>query len=189
MQIVDLMRECFVEEVWHEVCCLQARSCHSAMTLEKCVLVFVCVCVHVISCCIHAHLIVCSSLFVCHCAAMWGSEPFFCPGPASGHQRPLGQHRWLMSSVGDSIKFCRESLVLCCSLWLCIRVCVCMCVSHCSVYELLSSALHQILSEKRLCYNCSTFFYLFLVYLLPLLYNVMCMFFQCWERFSGLLFI
>lgn len=54
-----------------------------------------------------------------------------------------------------------------------------VCVSHCSVYELLSSALHQTLSEKRLCATTTGLFFYLLVYLLPSLYNVMCMLFLC----------
>ncbi len=58
-----------------------------------------------------------------------------------------------MSSVGDSVKFCRESSVL--------PVCVSLCVyvSHFSVYELLSSGLHQTLSEKRLCVTTTGLFF------------------------------
>lgn len=155
MQIVDLMRKCLVEEVWNEVCCLQARSCHSAMTLDKCVFVYVCVSVCARTCYFLLYLCPSHCVLMFMCAAMWGSEPFLCPGPACRHQQPLGQHRWMMSSVGDSVRFCRETLVSC----LCIRVC--MCFSHCSVYELLSSALHQTLREKRLCVTTTSLFFLF----------------------------
>lgn len=117
------------------------------------VCVSVCVCIlfpvyvhmYPLSC---VRVCVCGS--VCHYAAMWGSETFLCPGPASGHRRPLGQHREMMSPLGTVSSFAGR--VSC----MCVRMLVTM---------LMSCSLLHCRLEKRICAKTRGLFFPLLVYL------------------------
>lgn len=130
-QTVDVMRVLFGKMSGMKSVVFRQHSAsqpqhRTSVCLSPCVHLVSCICTYVSSSlCVHA------CVCLCHCAAMRESEPFLCPRPASGHQRPLGQHRGVMSSVGDSVKFCRESLVL--PLCVCVIVLVTALFMRCSL--------------------------------------------------------